>query len=58
MLGRVLLSWVDPAGRTQAGSFVIGATEPILSPIRRVLPSTGPIDLSPLIVFVGIMLIC
>ena len=52
VLGRVLLSWFDPAGRTPAGSFVIAATEPILAPIRRALPQTGALDLSPLIVLI------
>ncbi len=57
ILGRVFLSWVDPTGRTQAGSFVIAATEPLLAPIRRVLPSTGSIDLSPLIVLIVLSLL-
>jgi YggT family protein len=52
VFGRVLLSWFDPAGRSQAGSFVISATEPILGPIRRALPPTGVLDLSPLVVLV------
>lgn len=52
VLGRVLLSWFDPAGRTTAGRFVIQATEPLLGPIRRALPPTGALDLSPLIVLI------
>jgi YggT family protein len=52
VLGRVLLSWFDPAGRTSVGAFVISATEPILAPIRRSLPRTGMLDLSPLIVLI------
>ena len=52
VLGRVLLSWFDPAGRSQLGSFVISATEPILAPIRRALPRTGMLDLSPLVVLI------
>lgn len=52
VLGRVMLSWFDPAGRSQLGSFVISATEPILAPIRRALPPTGMLDLSPLIVLI------
>lgn len=52
VLGRVLLSWFDPVGRTQLGSFVISATEPLLGPIRRALPSTGMLDLSPVIVLI------
>ena len=52
VLGRVLLSWFDPAGRSQLGAFVIAATEPILGPIRRALPPTGMVDLSPLVVLI------
>jgi YggT family protein len=50
ILARVILSWVDPGGRTRFGAFVISTTEPILAPIRRILPPTGMFDLSPLIV--------
>ncbi len=52
VLARVVLSWFDPAGRSAAASFVTTATEPILGPIRRTLPPTGAIDLSPLIVLI------
>jgi YggT family protein len=50
ILARVILSWVDPVGRTRLGAFVISTTEPILKPIRKILPPTGMFDLSPLIV--------
>ena len=50
VLGRVLISWVDPAGRNQVSSFLIQATEPLLAPVRRVLPQTGAIDWSGFIV--------
>jgi YggT family protein len=52
VLARVLLSWFDPAGRSSVSSFVIAATEPFLGPIRRALPPTGMLDLSPLIVLI------
>jgi YggT family protein len=52
VLGRVLISWVDPMGRTQLGAFLIQATEPILAPVRRLLPSTGMFDLSSLVVLI------
>jgi YggT family protein len=47
-----LLSWFDPAGRSQAGAFVVAATEPLLGPIRRALPPTGMLDLSPFVVLI------
>ena len=52
VLGRVLMSWVDPSGRTQLGSFLIEATEPLLAPVRRVLPQTGMFDFSSLVVLI------
>lgn len=55
---RVILSWLRPAGYNRTFSdierFVYGLTEPILRPIRRLLPETGGIDFSP---FVAIILI-
>jgi YggT family protein len=55
-LARVVVSWVDPAGRNAASRQVIALTEPVLAPIRRALPSTGMLDLSPLIVLVVLSL--
>ena len=52
ILGRVLISWFDPSGRTQLGAFLMTTTEPILAPIRRALPQTGMIDFSPLVVLI------
>ena len=49
VLGRVLVSWVDATGRSQVARFLIQTTEPILAPIRRILPNTGMLDLSPMI---------
>ena len=50
ILARVILSWVDPMGKSRFSMFVISTSEPILAPIRRVLPKTGALDLAPLIV--------
>lgn len=50
ILGRVILSWVNPGARGQLASFIVSTTEPILAPIRRLLPRTGALDLSPFIV--------
>ena len=49
VLGRVIVSWVDPMGRNQLSSWLIQATEPMLAPIRRLMPKTGMIDFSPLV---------
>jgi YggT family protein len=52
VLGRMIMSWVDPTGRNRASAFLIQATEPLLAPVRRMLPRTGMIDWSGLIVLV------
>lgn len=50
LLGRVLMSWVDPTFSKPVGQFLFSITEPVLAPIRKVLPQTGMFDFSPLIV--------
>jgi YggT family protein len=47
--GRVLISWINPRFEGPVARFLYETTEPLLSPIRRVLPQTGMIDLSPMI---------
>ena len=39
------------------GNFLYQATEPVLRPIRRVVPTLGAIDISPVILLLGIILI-
>ena len=36
------------------GDFLYRATEPVLGPIRRVLPSLGGIDISPVVLILGL----
>jgi YggT family protein len=49
ILGRVLVSWTNPSGGGGLTAFLYQATEPILAPIRRVIPPTGGIDWAPMI---------
>ena len=51
---RALLTWVNPDPRNPIVRFLHNATEPVLYPVRRALPYMGGIDLSPLVVIVGI----
>lgn len=51
LLGRVLYSWINPRFEGRVGRFLFETTEPILAPIRRLLPKGGVIDWSPLIAF-------
>jgi len=61
----VILSWLISFGVINPyNSFVralaqalAAVTEPLLKPIRRVLPDLGPIDISPLILVLGCIFI-
>ena len=49
LIARVVLSWTHPTGGGGLVAFIYQVTEPILAPIRRVLPPTGGVDWSPLV---------
>lgn len=57
LVGRALLSWFDPGMNSSVGRILFRITEPILGPIRRVLPSMGGLDLSPIIAIIGLQFI-
>ncbi|MEW6116383.1 MAG: YggT family protein [Nitrospirota bacterium] len=58
LLIAVLLSWVNPDPYNPIVRFLYAVTEPVLRPIRRVIGyRLGPIDISPIIVFLAIMFV-
>ena len=57
IFGRVILSWVPARLPWGLGDFIFSVTEPILAPIRRLLPAAAGMDLSPLVALVLLQLI-
>jgi len=59
IIAAALISWVSPDPRSPVVMFLRQATEPVLAPVRRLLPSwkTGGLDLSPLIVLIAIQFV-
>ena len=51
---RVILSWVQTRLPWGINDFVFAVTEPILGPIRRLLPAAAGMDFSPLISLIAI----
>ena len=49
LLARVVLSWVNLSPTNPLVVIVHQITEPMLAPIRRVLPRMGTLDLSPMV---------
>ncbi len=54
ILVRALISWVNPDPFNPIVRFLERTTEPLLAPVRRLLPAM-PIDLSPLVLFLVIV---
>ncbi|MBX3062248.1 MAG: YggT family protein [Anaerolineae bacterium] len=52
ILGRVLLGWINLDPYHPVAQFLYRTTEPFLEPIRRVMPSMGMFDLSPIVVII------
>ena len=57
ILGRVILSWINLSPDNPIVVLIYGITEPILAPIRRVLPSMGMLDLSPMVALIIMIII-
>ena len=58
VIARAVLSWVSPDPFNPIVRFINNVTEPVLYPIRTRLPvHFGGIDLSPIVVFLGIIFI-
>lgn len=50
ILARALLSWFQVDREQPIIKFIIDVTEPILAPVRNILPQPGMMDFSPIVV--------
>ena len=57
IVGAVVVSWIDVPRDNPAVRLLHRATDPVLAPVRRALPKTGGIDLSPFVVLIGLRLL-
>ncbi len=59
VIAAALITWVSPDPRNPIVMFLRQVTEPVLAPIRRILPpwKTGGLDFSPLIVIIAIQFV-
>ncbi|MBI4315142.1 MAG: YggT family protein [Chloroflexi bacterium] len=49
ILARIIISWVQVDRYNPVVNMVYQLTEPVLAPIRKVLPAMGTFDFSPLV---------
>ena len=58
VLVRVILTWFPNVSRSNPIiEFIYQITEPVLKSVRQALPRMGSIDLSPLVVLIGLHLL-
>ena len=57
MIVMIILSWVAPNASHPGALLVMQLVEPIMAPVRKVIPPLGMIDLSPIVVFIAINLV-
>ena len=55
LVARAVISWVSPDPYNPIVQFLVRSTEPVLRPVRRLLPFPGGIDFSPLVVILGLV---
>ncbi|MCE8025960.1 MULTISPECIES: YggT family protein [Halomonadaceae] len=53
----IILSWVAPNASHPGALLVMQLVEPIMAPVRKVIPPLGMIDLSPIVVFIAISIV-
>ncbi len=54
---RIVFSWVTVSYGNRLMRFLINATDPLLGPLRRMVPSVGGFDISPIVAFIIIWLL-
>jgi YggT family protein len=57
LLARVLLSWVQIDPNNQLVRIIYQLTEPLLAPIRRLLPQGGGMDFSPIVALIVLLVV-
>ncbi len=57
ILVQVVLSWVGQGVHNPLTTMIYSLTDPVLRPVRRLIPPIGGMDLSPLVVLISIPLI-
>jgi YggT family protein len=60
VVGRIILSYFPLSPNSPMStvySFVYTVTEPVMGPLRRVIPPIGMLDISPIVIIIGIQVL-
>lgn len=56
LIGSVIVSWVAQGSMNPAVQLINQLSEPLLAPIRKIMPNLGGLDLSPIFAFIALQL--
>ena len=54
LFARMILSWTNIGGY-EIRAWIFRLTEPLLQPIRRLMPQSGGVDFSPMVLLFGLL---
>jgi YggT family protein len=54
IIARALLSWFPIAPGNPIARILFDVTEPILAPLRRIVPPLGAMDITPIVAIIGL----
>lgn len=57
VFGAVIVSWIQLPPTHPVANFLAVMTEPLLDPIRQLLPDMGGLDFSPMVLLIGVHLL-
>lgn len=57
LIASVILSWIAPGNHNPGALLINQIVEPLLAPLRKMLPSLGGLDISPIFAFIAINLV-
>lgn len=57
VLIHVILSWINPGAYNPASALLHSLTQPLMGPARNILPPISGLDLSPMLVMIGLVLL-
>ena len=57
ILVRVLMSWLPISPDSRFAMLIYEITEPVLGPIRRIVPNMGGLDISPMLAMILVQMI-
>jgi len=56
IIARVILSWFSPRPTNRLAIILYRVTEPLLAPLRRIIPRVGMLDFTPLVAIILLQL--